>query len=322
MPLFSIIVPIYNKASTLKRCIDSVLGQEFGDWELLLLDDGSKDWSLSLAQSFSDARIRVFHHSNIGVSATRNEGIRISTGRYLVFLDADDYWDATFLENIAASIDTHRADIYLTGLTMDKLDGTLLPLYFPIEGNASKKDVLPSFYDTQRTTQLYGFVANKAVRKAFLDENRLSFDEALSMAEDLDFFLRCFERCDFFYFVHDAGYHYVQYDEGSSMFRKDINYFSLIETQRKMIAFCQGYLTSSDYSYHQKKIANLCHAALSEVHLEDLHRIPGIVERIKKDKELNILCPVSDPIWWLTCRLFFRRLYIGSAQRILKLCRK
>lgn len=92
--MVSIIVPIYNASPYLKYCIEGVLAQEFKNWELILIDDGSTDNSLEVCNYYAgvDERIRIIHKSNTGVSDTRNIGLDYAVGNYVMFLDADDFW--------------------------------------------------------------------------------------------------------------------------------------------------------------------------------------------------------------------------------------
>ena len=93
MPKVSIIVPVYNAASVLKRCINSVLKQDYSDFELILADDGSTDLSASIIDEYaqSDARIKAIHKKNTGVSDTRNHALALAQGTYIQFVDADDW---------------------------------------------------------------------------------------------------------------------------------------------------------------------------------------------------------------------------------------
>ena len=88
----SIVVPVYNAEKELQRCVDSILGQSFSDWELLLIDDGSRDGSPALCDRLAqrDPRVRVCHKENGGVSSARNRGLREASGEYIMFADADD----------------------------------------------------------------------------------------------------------------------------------------------------------------------------------------------------------------------------------------
>jgi len=104
-PLISVIVPVYNVAEYLSACVQSVQGQSYAHWELLLVDDGSTDGSGPLCDGFAagDPRIRVIHKENGGSSFARNAGIKAAKGDRLIFLDSDDYWaHPAFLETVAA----------------------------------------------------------------------------------------------------------------------------------------------------------------------------------------------------------------------------
>ena len=91
-PLISVIVPVYRCADTLERCVQSVLAQDFADWELILVDDGSPDQSGALCDAFAarDSRITALHQKNGGASAARNAGLNAAQGTYIDFLDSDD----------------------------------------------------------------------------------------------------------------------------------------------------------------------------------------------------------------------------------------
>ena len=86
----SVIIPMYNKEKNIARTIDSVLAQDYPWWELVVVDDGSSDGSVSVVERYEDARIRLFRKENGGVSAARNYGVQKATGEYVVYLDADD----------------------------------------------------------------------------------------------------------------------------------------------------------------------------------------------------------------------------------------
>ena len=113
-PIVSIIVPIYNAQKYIQECIESVVKQSFTKWELLLIDDGSIDDSYDVCNAFSreDIRINVIRKHNSGVSATRNLGLDLANGEYVIFLDADDYWcDTTFLEKLVGLAEMYSLDI-------------------------------------------------------------------------------------------------------------------------------------------------------------------------------------------------------------------
>lgn len=114
VPLISIIIPVYNTEKYLSCCIDSVLNQTFKEFELLLIDDGSTDKSGRICDEYAqrDKRIRTIHKSNTGVSDTRNCALDIATGKYVIFMDSDDYWTMeTILEQLFNIAEANELDI-------------------------------------------------------------------------------------------------------------------------------------------------------------------------------------------------------------------
>ncbi|MGM9841469.1 MAG: glycosyltransferase family 2 protein, partial [Candidatus Limisoma sp.] len=113
--LISIIVPVYNASATIKCCIESVLSQTYTNFELIIIDDGSTDDSLAICERFamSDSRIIVKHQENKGVSAARNLGINLCNGEWISFLDSDDFFAESFLEDLIT--DSSDCDLIIGG---------------------------------------------------------------------------------------------------------------------------------------------------------------------------------------------------------------
>lgn len=118
---FSIIIPLYNKEPYFEKALRSILGQTFTDYELIVVNDGSKDNSLAVAQRVLEGfeKAKIIDQENAGVSTARNNGVAASKGDYICFLDADDWWEHTFLEEMDRLIDEYpAAGIYGTGYTI------------------------------------------------------------------------------------------------------------------------------------------------------------------------------------------------------------
>ncbi len=113
-PLISVIVPVYNAEKTLRRCVDSILSQTFTEFELLLINDGSKDNSGVICDEYArkDSRIRVFHKENGGVSSARNVGLDNLRGEWVTFVDSDDYVENKYL---GVFYDNKKADLLVGG---------------------------------------------------------------------------------------------------------------------------------------------------------------------------------------------------------------
>ena len=118
---FSVIIPLYNKAPYVEKAINSVLAQTFTDFELIVMDDGSKDGSFEVAKRAIEnhGNCHLYRQQNAGVSVARNNGVSLSQGKYLCFLDADDWWEPTFMEEMSKLIEEFPdAGIYGTNYTI------------------------------------------------------------------------------------------------------------------------------------------------------------------------------------------------------------
>ncbi|MBP3701978.1 MAG: glycosyltransferase family 2 protein, partial [Lachnospiraceae bacterium] len=115
-PKVSIVVPIYNAEKALKRCVDSILGQEYTDYEVLLMNDGSKDSSGEICDQYAarDSRIRVVHKTNSGVSATRNMALDLARGTYVQFMDADDWITPEATKLLVRTMEENDCDMVIS----------------------------------------------------------------------------------------------------------------------------------------------------------------------------------------------------------------
>lgn len=115
-PLISIIVPVYNGERFLRPCIESILGQTYRHWELILIDDGSTDASGAICESYkADPRVRVVHKPNQGHAAARNDGMNLAKGQLIAFVDCDDWLDADMYERLVTTMLAEDADIVVCG---------------------------------------------------------------------------------------------------------------------------------------------------------------------------------------------------------------
>ena len=115
-PKVSIIVPVYNAQEYLKRCVDSILSQDYRDFELLLMDDGSKDTSGEICDAYAqqDGRVRVIHKENTGVSDTRNQALELARGTFLQFLDSDDWIVPEATRLLVRSMEEYNCDMVIS----------------------------------------------------------------------------------------------------------------------------------------------------------------------------------------------------------------
>ncbi|OQW37432.1 MAG: hypothetical protein A4E19_13590 [Nitrospira sp. SG-bin1] len=132
MPLVSVVLPTYNRADTIQRAIRSVQSQTFSDWELIIIDDGSKDNTTDIVAGL-DPRFHVVRQTNQGVTAARNAGLRRAIGRYLAFLDSDDEWLPHHLELETAFLEAHTDEQFVTAEIWEHFGGQRYVKHYQVE---------------------------------------------------------------------------------------------------------------------------------------------------------------------------------------------
>jgi Glycosyltransferases involved in cell wall biogenesis len=199
MPAVSVIVPVYNAEKFLQACVDSVRAQTFTDWELLLIDDGSRDGSPALcdACAVEDDRIRVFHQENGGVSTARNLGLSAAQGTCIAFLDADDRYDPRFLSTLWSEMERTGADaaacahwnIWPDG---EKQSERTLPAGEYRGEELQRRVVAPLLGERLRQPVFNGFMWRYLYRTELIRENQVAF--AGAYLED-ELFLLAYFSC-------------------------------------------------------------------------------------------------------------------------------
>ncbi len=186
---FSIIMPLYNKAPYVRKAVESVLGQTSGDYELIIIDNGSNDGSSEIVTKFTDPRIRIVRlEENVGVSNARNKGVEMATAPYIAFLDADDWWEPTFLEEMAGLIERHpNAGIYGTGYYIVKNSKKRMAPVGIDEGFAEGEINYCAVYAKTLCMPLTSITV--ALPRAVFDESG-GFKPHLKLGEDFDLWVR------------------------------------------------------------------------------------------------------------------------------------
>ena len=225
MPAISIIIPVYNAERYLRQCIESVIAQTFKDWEAILVNDGSKDGSLAICQEYAskDDRIKVIDKPNGGPSSARNRGLNEAQGKYVYFMDADDWIETKFFENfVRNTVDTKRCcdenedndygyDIIFQGFVREFSDGRK-EKSFAMDADTStmsKEKIICRLYKEH----VYGWAWCKLFRREIIEKHHVRFDESLRLWEDELFtseFLRYAENVRT---VNSHLYHYIYYPD-------------------------------------------------------------------------------------------------------------
>lgn len=227
-PKVTVIIPVYNVAAYLPQCLDSVIAQTLDGIEIICVNDGSKDESLAVLKDYAakDSRVKIIDKANAGVSAARNDGIAAAKGKYIAFLDGDDFLEPDCLERVYetavnGNFDTVVFDCYL-------FDGNHKSVW---EDNSFKGCMQSG------ECQLYDFMSvvwNKLYRTDFLKQNKILFPAGIKTAEDVIFSLQCYFCKPAACCLPNRFYNYRMGREGSvtsdfSCISRDIEAFKYLE---------------------------------------------------------------------------------------------
>ena len=213
-PKLSIILPIYNGENFLTQAIESVLKSTLHSWELILVNDGSTDMSEKICKEYcrKENRIHYISQDNLGLSAARNTGFSIARGTYVVYLDADDYVERDYYEQLVSEAEKEQADFIVTGFTREfihdrrnnhitktRWDRHFLQSADEIRAESQKL----YFYN------VYIHVWNKIYKRKKLIENNIRFDENIRYGEDVPYNIQALTTAESILFLELSGYHYI-----------------------------------------------------------------------------------------------------------------
>ncbi|GMR70960.1 hypothetical protein NUITMVRA1_16380 [Aerococcus viridans] len=239
MPKVSIIVPIYNVMNQLQKCLISIMNQTFEDFEVLLLNDGSTDESGEIAKKFSknNSKITYVEHKNMGLGPTRNRGIELAKGDYLMFVDSDDFLEVDAVKNLYESIIKYNSDVacgnlrfYFDNEKLNYFNGYIEENKFVDLTNMSLRNFSKEYY----LSRVYSYNAvDKMYRKEFIKKHNIVFgDNRMVFAEDNYFQIQIILKRPTISFTNKLVYNY--YQRSNSI----MNSFkpNLIERQMNMIS--------------------------------------------------------------------------------------
>lgn len=237
----SVIIPVYNTGLYLADCLDSVLAQQFTDWECLLVDDGSTDDSSSICNLYADHdnRFKVFHIENSGVSAARNLGIDCASGTYIAFIDSDDTVDSEYLAGLYEAMIRVKAGLIVCGQKLVRLSG--------IEINTAPQGLITigsedseRFVELNQKFLLYGPVV-KLYHSAIIKKHRIRFPLGIQYGEDLIFNFEYLRYVNDIFVVDMPSYNYRILQEGSLSYSTHSHDFTANYGQWKIISsFFEG----------------------------------------------------------------------------------
>ena len=264
-PLVSIIVPVYNVQNSVARCLESICAQTWKNIEIILVNDGSRDESFSVCEQFreKDPRIVLVDKSNSGVSDTRNCGMTLASGKYVQFVDSDDYIEPDFTERLVTAAETNNADLVIApywmvipansckaGQALESLQENLgieekrpddVREYGFLPEGIYDRDTFALRLMEKPASFFYSVLWNKLYRRDILVDNHLQFTSEVRWAEDLVFNLEYILYANVFVSIPKAGYHYVQNPQ--SICHTQINPATIVQNKLQMFRYYKDLYT-------------------------------------------------------------------------------
>lgn len=313
----SIIVPVHKAEEYLSRCIDSILGQTFRNFELLLIDDGSPDNSGNICEEYAarDSRIRVFHKENGGVSSARQCGIENAAGKYSIHADPDDWIEPDMLECMYAKAEETGADMVFSDFFIETKDGGRISEENPY--STDSKIVLKRLL----SNELHGNLWSRLIRHSIYKEHGIRFPETINLMEDKYVICEILRHGCKTAYINKAFYHYDCFTNDNSLVRR----FSpdSVRQLKEFVAHFENVLDNDEYKdaiYRQKvqiKEWIFCEHCLSNQKFVDLfqeinnryiseNRIRlRLIGALGKDSRLKL----SERIAFSIFRKFVRKVY-------------
>lgn len=230
MPEISIIIPVYNAATHLKQCVDSLLLQTFTSCEFIFINDGSSDDSQSILEDFkkTDPRIILINQENQGVSAARNLGIEHAKGKYLSFVDADDTIAPDFIAQLFSIAELHGASIVISGFITEfqgrfTRNNAVFEVDRVFKAKEIKEKIVPFFIEQD----LLNTVWNKLYIADFIKEKGIVFPVGVTNGEDGLFNIAAFNNAKSVYFTNYCGYNYREVLTSASRNSLSKDYFKI-----------------------------------------------------------------------------------------------
>jgi len=212
----SIVVPVYNVEDYLERCLDSILAQTYTNFELICVDDGSTDSSLSILEAYAqrDGRIKIIHKENGGLVSARKAGISLAAGKYAVYVDSDDWIEKDMYEHMMKALIEADADIVSTGIILDYADGSITEMGDFEEGIYSgerlEKDFFPKMINTEEffEQKISMRLVQKIFRTELLKRNQMQVPDEITVCEDVACSFPCLLEAKSVVVLNKAFYHY------------------------------------------------------------------------------------------------------------------
>lgn len=269
--LVSVIIPAYNAEKYLDRAVRSVLCQMDGSIELILVNDGSTDRTGAMCDGYAEncPNVRVVHKQNGGISSARNAGMAVATGEYLMFLDADDFFEPNVFREVSKVIIADRPDMIDFGWQYVTGDAIMPPAFHKLPKNVLlgeqelKELILPPLLNLYENREcfIFDFAWNKVYRADIIRDNQACFDENRRIWEDRPFAVQYLHYCKNYYAMNQCFYNYVA-TPGSLSSKYTTEYFRIIIENFRLYKDLYG----QEYDFDTEYVNSYwCHSIESKI---------------------------------------------------------
>lgn len=278
MAEFSIIVPVYNVEKEIRKCLDSIKNQTYGDFEVLCVDDCGKDSSMDIVREYAqkDNRFKILtHEHNRGVSAARNTGLDNASGKYTMFVDSDDWLETNALEVIKDNFDKSKSEVIVFNIYNCYPDGKK---EINDTTNFKKSNQTQVLLTENNLNTFIGVVWNRAYKTSLINDNHIRFPEGM-IIEDSDFTFKISMHIKSVFIIEDVLYNYLRNREGSYTTEDAVN--NRIKDEITVISNCWKYAKSLKRErYYRKYFLKLIGTTTKKI-LGITHKRRYILERIR-----------------------------------------
>ncbi len=248
-PEISVIIPIYNVEKYLARCLDSITNQTFQDLEIICIDDGSTDNSPAIAKEYAnkDKRISIIHQENKGPSVARNIGMKIAKGKYISFIDSDDWIDLDFFEKLYLAAEKYNADAACASIKRPHADGRT-----PFKLKFDKEMVLSTTSEKYKILEIPRkcYVWNKIYKREEIDRQGLKFIGDIKCCEDIYFTTKFLYHSKNIVIVPNTYYHYWVNNQSITRNLKDKEQIDLLTARKDFIRFSREHHIQCDEKFY------------------------------------------------------------------------
>lgn len=281
MAILSVILPLYNGSRCVERCINSILNQTHTDFEIICVDDGSVDDTYAKCEVMSsrDNRVKMFKKSNAGVASAREYGLRFASGKYITFIDQDDWIEHDMYQDLLNAMHSSNADLGVCGFYKNYDDHTdkMKNIGLISKSSTDINDIIKYAFYREKYRNYAAYVWNKIFSANIIKEHNLQFDVSLRRGDDVLFFVQYALNTTKATYINRNYYHYLIHNQSTSNNKTKNNLsvledilkgyekaIELLENDMRIMSETIDYLKCF-YVYH----ASILYEIANEYHIED-----------------------------------------------------